>query len=136
VNDFDKGAALKIARDLYRMGFRIIATPGTAQFFARTGLPVDSINKMYQGSPHTVDLIRSGAVQLILNTPLGAHAHSDGSEIRAAAIEMNIPLLTTLSAASAAVVGIRALRQSELCYQSLQEHYSQKSRVILQGKSG
>jgi carbamoyl-phosphate synthase large subunit len=74
VNDYDKGAALKIARDLFRMGFKIYATPGTAQFFARTGLPVEVINKMYQGSPHTVELIRSGKVQLILNTPLGAHA--------------------------------------------------------------
>ncbi len=126
VNDYDKGAALKIARDLIRMGFKIYATPGTAQFFLRTGLLVESVNKMHQGSPHTVDLIRSGEVQLILNTPLGAHAHSDGEEIRAAAIQMNIPLLTTLSAAVAAVVGIRALRQSELSYQSLQEYYLQK----------
>jgi carbamoyl-phosphate synthase large subunit len=112
------------------MGCRIIATPGTAQFFSRTGLLVEPVNKMYQGSPHTVDLIRSGGVQLILNTPLGAHAHSDGSEIRAAAIQMNIPLLTTLSAASAAVVGIRALRQSELSYQSLQDHYAEKLRLV------
>jgi len=126
VNDFDKGAALKIARDLFRMGFKIYATPGTAQFFSRTGLPVEVINKMHQGSPHTVELIRSGAVQLILNTPLGAHAHADGVEIRAAAIQMDLPLLTTLSAASAAVAGIRALREHELTYQSLQSHHASK----------
>jgi carbamoyl-phosphate synthase large subunit len=124
VNDYDKGAALKIARDLLRMGFSIYATPGTAQFFARAGLLVQAINKMHQGSPHTVDLIRSGKVQLILNTPRGPHAHTDGLEIRAAAILMDVPLLTTLSAASAAVAGIRALRDQELKYRSLQAHYA------------
>jgi carbamoyl-phosphate synthase large subunit len=70
-----------------------------------------------------VDLIRSGKVQLILNTPLGPRAHSDGAEIRAAATVMNVPLLTTLSAAMAAVNAIQALRQKELSYRSLQEHF-------------
>jgi len=124
VNDFDKGAALKIARDLVRIGFHVVATPGTAQYFGRAGLPVETINKMHQGSPHTVDLIRSGKVDLILNTPLGAHAHTDGAEIRLAAVAMGVPLLTTLSAASAAVVGIRALLQKELRYTSLQDHHA------------
>jgi carbamoyl-phosphate synthase large subunit len=123
VNDYDKGAALKTARDLHRMGFRLYATPGTATFFAHAGLPVESVNKMYQGSPHTVDLIRSGRVDLILNTPLGPHTHEDGAEIRAAAITMGVPLLTTLTAAAAAVSAIRALRQKELRYRSLQAHF-------------
>jgi carbamoyl-phosphate synthase large subunit len=123
VNDFDKSAALKLARDLCRMGFTLYATPGTADFIKKVGLSVEIVNKMVDGSPHTVDLIRSGKVQLILNTPLGIHAHSDGAEIRAAAIAMNVPLLTTLSAAAAAVSAIRALRQNELRYRSLQKHY-------------
>jgi carbamoyl-phosphate synthase large subunit len=70
-----------------------------------------------------VDLIRNGMVQLIINTPLGSNAHSDGAEIRAAAVAMNIPLLTTLSASAAAVAAIKALRQKELHYRSLQEHF-------------
>ena len=123
VNDYDKSAALKLARDLYRMGFSLYATPGTAAFISKVGLSVEAVNKMVDGSPHTVDLIRSGKVQLILNTPLGMHAHSDGAEIRAAAIAMNVPLLTTLSAAAAAVSAIRAMRQNELRYRSLQKHY-------------
>jgi len=130
VNDFDKGAALKIARDLHRMGFRLIATPGTAAFLSRAGLPVGYINKVEQGSPHAVDLIRSGEVQLILNTPLGPEAHSAGAAIRAAAIAMDLPLLTTLSAATAAVAAIRALRQRELRYRSLQEHYAQRKESL------
>jgi carbamoyl-phosphate synthase large subunit len=123
VNDYDKSAGLKVARDFHRMGFQIYATPGTAEYFRRVGLPVEAVNKMADGSPHTVDLIRGGKVQLILNTPLGPQAHSDGAEIRAAATVMGIPLLTTLSAAAAAVAAIRAVEQHELKYRSLQMHY-------------
>ncbi len=124
VNDYDKSSGLKLARDLYRMGFQLIATPGTAAFFEKVGLPVKTVNKISEGSPHTVDLIRSGQIQLIINTPLGPHTHTDGAEIRAAAVAMNIPLLTTLSAAAAAVAAIKAVRQKELRYRSLQNHFN------------
>jgi carbamoyl-phosphate synthase large subunit len=123
-NDFDKGAALKIARDLHRMGFQIYATPGNAAYFERTGLPVTSVNKVSQGSPHVVDMILEGRINLILNTPLGRMTHSDGAQIRQAAMKMDVPLLTTLSAAVAAVEAIRALRQQVLSYSSLQAHYA------------
>ena len=123
VNDYDKGAALKIARDLWRMGFGLYATPGTAEFLRRVGLPVETVNKVSQGSPHVVDLIRAGQVHLILNTPRGPHAHSDGAQIRQAALAMDVPLLTTLSAAAAAVAGIRALQAKALKYRSLQAHF-------------
>ncbi len=83
------------------------------------GLPVTAVNKVAQGSPHVVDLIRGGQVQLILNTPLGPEAHTDGAEIRAAAIFMDVPLLTTLSAATAAVSAIRAVKQKELTLSEL-----------------
>jgi carbamoyl-phosphate synthase large subunit len=105
------------------MGFALYATPGTAEFFRRVGLPVETVNKFADGSPHTVDLIRNGQVQLMVNTPLGPHAHSDGAEIRSAAIAMNVPLLTTLSAAMAAVSAIQALGKKELRYRSLQSHF-------------
>lgn len=123
VNDYDKSAVLKIGRDLNRLGFELYATPGTAAFFKKVGLPVTTINKLSEGSPHTVDLIRNGMVQLIINTPLESNTHSDGAKIRAAAVAMNIPLLTTLSASAAAVAAIKALRQKELHYRSLQEHF-------------
>jgi carbamoyl-phosphate synthase large subunit len=124
VNDYDKSAGLKIARDLYRMGFELAATPGTAAFINRAGLPVQAVNKVGEGSPHVLDLVRAGKVQLIVNTPLGPSTHSDGAEIRAAALAMNVPLLTTLSAAAAAVSAIQVLRQKGLHYRSLQEHFS------------
>ncbi|MDW7979301.1 MAG: carbamoyl-phosphate synthase large subunit, partial [Verrucomicrobiales bacterium] len=124
VNDFDKGAALKIARDLHRMGFGLYATPGTAEYLRRAGLPVQSVNKVSQGPPHVVDLIRAGNVHLILNTPRGRQAHADGVQIRQAAIAMGVPLLTTLSAAAAAVSAIQALRTKALQYKSLQAWHS------------
>lgn len=124
VNSFDKGAALKIARDLLRIGFKIYATPGTAAFFNAANVVAEVIEPVHSGADFdTVDLIRSGKVNLIINTPLGAQAHADGDEIRAAATQMNILLITTLSAASAAVSGIRALSEKKLEYRSLQEHY-------------
>jgi carbamoyl-phosphate synthase large subunit len=123
VNDYDKSAGMKVARDLHRLGFVLYATPGSAEFFRKVGLPVESINKFADGSPHTVDLIRNGQVQLVINTPFGPHAHSDGAEIRSAAIAMNVPLLTTLSAGTAAVAAIQALRKKELKYRSVQQHF-------------
>jgi carbamoyl-phosphate synthase large subunit len=124
VNDFDKSAALKFARDMYRMGFRLYATPGTAAMLHRAGLPVEVVEKAQDGSTQIVDLIRAGKIQLVLNTPLGPHAHSDGAEIRSAAIAMNVPLLTTLSAAMAAVSAIQAMNKKELKYRSLQSHFA------------
>jgi len=123
VNDYDKSAGLKVARDLHRMGFKLYATAGTAEFFGKVGLPVEAVHKIGEGSTAIVDLIKSGKVQFILNTPFGTHAHSDGAEIRAAAIAMNIPLLTTLSAAMAAVAAIQAVNKKELRYRSLQSHF-------------
>jgi carbamoyl-phosphate synthase large subunit len=130
VNDYDKSAGLKVARDLHRMGFKLYATSGTADFFSKVGLPVEEVQKIGEGSTAIVDLIKSGKVQFILNTPLGTHAHSDGAEIRATAIAMNIPLLTTLSAATAAVAAIQALNKKELRYRSLQSHFRNEVGVF------
>jgi carbamoyl-phosphate synthase large subunit len=124
VNDFDKGAALKIARDLHRLGFRILATPGTADALRRASIPVQTVNKVSQGSPHVVDAVRGGQVDLILNTPLGPRAQTDGLLIRQAATAMSVPLLTTLSAAAAALAAIRALREKDFRYRSLQVHFA------------
>ncbi len=123
VNDFDKGAIVKIARDLDRLGFGIFATRGTAEWLSRVGISATRINKVSEGSPHIADRVRAGEVQLIVNTPLGAHAASDGAAIRAAAIARGVPLLTTLSAAQAAVSGIRAMKARALTFKSLQEHH-------------
>jgi carbamoyl-phosphate synthase large subunit len=124
VNDFDKGAALKIARELHRLGFALYATAGTAAWLARAGLPVSAVKKVSEGHPNIQDLVEQGELQLIINTPLGARAHDDSRTMRAAAVMRNVPLLTTLSAAAAAVNGIAALKGRELSVRSLQAHYS------------
>ncbi len=123
VNDYDKSAALKLARDLQRMGFRLLATRGTAAFCVQAGLNVVPVNKVSEGSPHVVDLIREGAIDLIITTPLGPRAHDDGMRIRTAAVRYGVPLLTTLSAAQAAINGIQALKARELRVRSLQNHH-------------
>jgi carbamoyl-phosphate synthase large subunit len=129
VNDFDKGSALKIARDLHRLGFCLYATPGTGDYIGRAGIPVIVLEKAIVGpqSYTTLDAMRDDKIQLIINTPLGADSREDGAKIRHLATRMEIPLITTLSAAQAAVNGIRALRQQELTVRSLQEHYQANS---------
>ena len=128
VNDYDKGAALRFGRELVRLGYRLYATPGTADTFRRVGLPVQTVNKVSQGEPHVVDLIRDKKISLILNTPLGPAAHSDGAQIRMAAIMNDVPLLTTLSAAAAALEAIQAFRRRELRYRSLQDHFAANAK--------
>jgi carbamoyl-phosphate synthase large subunit len=129
VNDFDKGGALKIARDLHRLGFTLYATAGTGAFIQGAGIPVTLLDKAMVGdhSYTTLDAIRDGKVQLVINTPLGAGAREDGAKIRTLATRMEIPLITTLSAGQAAVNGIRALRQQELTVRSLQAHYERQA---------
>ncbi len=124
VNDFDKGAITRIARDLHQLGFHIHATRGTADWLNKLGIPATTVNKVSEGSPHVVDLIQRDQIDLVISTPLGRRAYTDGQAIRAAATMNRVPLLTTLSAASAAVNGMRALRAKELKVRSLQEHHA------------
>jgi carbamoyl-phosphate synthase large subunit len=124
VNDYDKANIIKIARDLHRLGFELVGTRGTAAFLNQIGVPATAVNKVSEGSPHVVDLIAKDEVGLVISTPLGQRAFTDGQAIRAAAIQHKVPLLTTLSAASAAVQAIRALRAREFKVRSLQAHHS------------
>ncbi len=123
VNDFDKSAAAKIARDLHNMGFKLIATSGTARFLSNVGLPATPIAKVSEGSTAILDALRSGEIQLVINTSLGGQAHDDGRFIRNAAAKYRVPIVTTLSAAQATVQGIQALRRKPLRVRSLQAHY-------------
>jgi carbamoyl-phosphate synthase large subunit len=130
VNDFDKASALKIARDLHRLGLQIYATEGTGALIEQTGTPVTILGKASKGDSaySTLDALRDGKIQLIINTPLGSQSRDDGTRIRALATRLEIPLITTLSAAQAAVSGIRAMGQKELRVRSLQEHYRLQQR--------
>src|ERR671919_1005564 len=125
VTDTDKPAATQIAARFHDLGFRIIATAGTAQAVSRMGVPVTAINKIAEGSPHVVDYIREGEVDLVINTPTGSGARSDGYEIRKAAVRHGIPCVTTMTGASAAVRAIAAQREHEAEVRSLQELHGQ-----------
>ena len=121
VNDNDKPTVLPIARDLAALGFRLLATRGTANYLRGQGLAVDAVDKVGEGRPNPVDLIINGQIQLIINTPTGKTAFADRGPIRRAAVAYGVPTLTTLSAAAAAVQAIRAMRAEPLRVASLQE---------------
>jgi carbamoyl-phosphate synthase large subunit len=110
VRDADKPAATMLAALLQSLGFELVATAGTARALQRIGIPVDTVQKVTQGSPNVVDLIRDGAINLVINTPLGRGARADGYEIRESAIRHRIPCITTLAGASAAVQAIAQAR--------------------------
>jgi carbamoyl-phosphate synthase large subunit len=124
VNDFDKGAAAKLARDLHNMGFNLLATAGTAAYLARLGLPVTAIRKVSEGSQDILEAMRTGGIQMIINTSLGSQSHDDGIAIRNAAAQYRVPIMTTLSAAQASVQGIAALRKKPLRVRSMQSHHA------------
>ncbi len=121
VADGDKPAATGIATSLHDLGFRIVATRGTAQAFRRMGIPAQDINKIGEGSPHVVDWIEQGRVDLVINTPVGTGARSDGYEIRSAAVTRGIPCITTMAGGMAAARAIAAERRGEPKVISLQE---------------
>jgi carbamoyl-phosphate synthase large subunit len=123
VTDEDKAGGVGIAQTLHDCGFRIVATRGTAEAISRMGVPVQRLNKIGEGSPHVVDWIERGDVDLVVNTPTGVGARTDGHEIRRAAVTHGVPCLTTLSAGVSAARAIaRAQIDGEpdvLCLQDL-----------------
>jgi carbamoyl-phosphate synthase large subunit len=129
VADGDKPAATGIATILHDLGFRIIATRGTAQVIRKMGIPCEAINKIGEGSPHVVDWIERGEVGLVINTPVGTGARVDGYEIRAAAIARGIPCITTMAGGMAAARAIAAARRGEPEVLSLQEIHARASGV-------
>jgi carbamoyl-phosphate synthase large subunit len=121
VTDSDKAAGAGLAAQLHDLGFAIVATSGTADAIERMGVPVRKLRKVADGSPHVVDAIAGGEVDLVINTPTGSGARSDGWEIRRAAVARGIPCITTLSGGQAAARAISAARQGEPQVVSLQE---------------
>jgi len=121
VNDSDKPNAVPIVRRFHELGFRLFATEGTARYLRGRGIPAQRVFKVHEGRPHAIDLIVNREVQLLINTPLGKHAHEDDHSLRQAAIAHRVPYTTTLSAASAACDAVMALRSRANFVRSLQE---------------
>jgi carbamoyl-phosphate synthase large subunit len=121
VNDRDKDEIVPIAREFARLGFGLVGTQGTAARLRREGLAAEAVYKVNEGRPHVADRIFSGEIALLINTPLGGASYYDEHAMRRAAIVCRVPILSTLSAARAAVEGIRHLRDNVLTVRSLQE---------------
>ena len=120
-HDRDKPALLLVAERLIELGFDLTATSGTAQALHQAGLNVQPVLKVHEGRPNIEDLIRSGQIQLVINTPIGRQAAHDDKYLRRAALDYSVPTLTTIAGARAAVEGITALQQQSLSVAALQD---------------
>jgi carbamoyl-phosphate synthase large subunit len=121
VNDPDKPTVTPIARRFQEMGFRVLATPGTARYLRARGIPVTAVFKVHEGRPNCLDYIVNGDVHLLINTPLGKHSQFDDYLLREAALRNKVAYTTTMSAASAACDAILALRSRKPSVKPLQE---------------
>jgi carbamoyl-phosphate synthase large subunit len=133
VNDHDKPTMTPIARRLHDMGFKILATEGTARYLAARGVPAERVFKVNEARPNMADRIISGEVVLLINTPLGKQSQYDDYTTRRAAIAAGLPYITTMSAAAAAVDAISALRsrRREVC--SVQERTGRSAAPVTAG---
>jgi carbamoyl-phosphate synthase large subunit len=128
VNDQDKQAAIALARRYVHLGFKIVATEGTANALEGAGLIVERVFKVEEGRPNAVDLIKGERIQLIVNTPRGQDAIFDEKAIRRAAVLARIPTITTLAAAQAAAEGIAAMQRHRVTVFALQALHSANGR--------
>jgi carbamoyl-phosphate synthase large subunit len=121
VSDVHKSRIVPLARDLVRMGFKIIATRGTAETLRAAGIKAERVYKVNEGRPNVVDRIKDGKIDLLINTPLGRASRFDEKAIRRAAVQAGLTCITTLSAAAAVVNGIGEQREKGVQVSSLQE---------------
>jgi carbamoyl-phosphate synthase large subunit len=126
VTNADKGQAVILARRLANLGFDLVATYGTANRLREVGLTCESVFKVNEGRPNIADLIRQGEISLIINTPLGRTSHYDEQAIRKAALQFNVPCVTTITGAEALVEAIGTKKTAnKVEVRSLQEIHSQ-----------
>src|SRR5882724_8741085 len=133
VTDHDKPNVTEVARKFVDMGFKLVATAGTADVLESAGMTVERVYKVKEGRPNTVDLIKGERIHLIVNTPHGVDPWFDEQAIRRAAVMARIPTITTLSAARAAAEGIAFLQRGEVHVQALQHLHAERT---VRGQSG
>lgn len=121
-NNRDKPLVIPIVKDFIDLGFSIIATEGTRQALKDEGVDVDLVLKLHEGRPNVLDAIKNKQIQLIVNTPSGEEARSDGRKIRRTALAYKIPIITTLAGARATVQAIRTLQHEPLGVKALQDY--------------
>jgi carbamoyl-phosphate synthase large subunit len=123
VRDGDKPLAVEMARDLTHMGFKIVATHGTARHLQEHGIECKPINKVLEGRPHIVDALKNGEVQLVFNTTDGEQAMKDSFSLRRTALQLHIPYFTTAAGAKASVAALHGLQTGRLEVAPLQSYY-------------
>jgi carbamoyl-phosphate synthase large subunit len=121
VNDPDKPAVVDLVRRYVDLGFKIVATEGTANVLEKAGIVVQRVFKVKEGRPNIVDLIKGDRIQLLVNTPRGQDTFFDEKAIRRAAVLARIPSITTIAAAQAAVEGIHAMQSRQTTVYALQQ---------------
>ncbi len=122
VSDAHKSEVAGLAKRFADLGFKLISTTGTAAVLAKAGLEVESIPKLAEGRPNTLDLLKNNEIQLVINTPSGEAPRADEIKIRTSAIYTNTPIMTTIGSAKAAAEGIAALKRNGYGVKSLQEY--------------
>jgi carbamoyl-phosphate synthase large subunit len=125
VNNDDKTNLIPIARDLADLGFRLVASRGTAAYLRAYGLDVDVVFKVNEGRPNIADEVVNRKIDLIVNTPLGRESFFDDRAVRRAAMMHEVPCITTLTGAAAAVSAIRAMRKQGVSVRALQDYYAE-----------
>jgi carbamoyl-phosphate synthase large subunit len=129
VKDSDKRAAVGIAQRLVALGYELFATGGTHTVLRRSGVPCQIVHKIAEGlRPNVLDKVKSRELSIVFNTPSGRGARTDEGRIRAAAVGLNIPVITTMSGADAATRALEALHTSEFSVAPLQEYLSFRTR--------
>jgi len=131
VTDHDKPHVAEVARKFVDMGFKLVATAGTADVIEEAGMACDRVYKVKEGRPNVVDLIKGDRIQLIVNTPQGPDPFFDEKAIRRAAVTARIPTITTLAAARAAAEGIAALQRGEVNVKALQQLHAERTAKAL-----
>jgi carbamoyl-phosphate synthase large subunit len=122
VRDEDKMDLLETVLSFFDMGFKIVATRGTAAFFSKYGISIQRVNKVREGRPHIVDMIKNGQIALVINTTSNKKAVSESYSIRRAALTFNIPYTTTLAGARATALAIKAIIEGKLEVKAIQEY--------------
>lgn len=126
VKDRDKTHIVEIAKKLTDLNFRLVATRGTANHLLKNGINVEIINKLAEGRPHIVDMIKNGQINFIINTPESLQAQKDSMYIRRSAIQYKVPYTTTISGARALIMAVEKLLQKELNIKSIQEYHKRR----------
>ena len=123
VSDAHKDEVAAVAKLYVDLGFELVATGGTAAVLEKAGLKLNRVFKISEGRPNAVDMLKNREIQLVINTPAGQSPRADEVKIRTTAVYTNTPIMTTLSGAKAAALGIAALKKSGYGVKTLQEYF-------------